>query len=185
MAVVLVRHGETEWSRDGRHTGRTDVPLTQRGEEQARAVGEALRGRSFALVLSSPLQRALETARLAGFSPKVREELAEWDYGEYEGRTTAEIREDVPGWTIWGYRAPGGESAEQVGVRADRVVAELREVDGDALVFAHGHLLRVLTARWLELPAVDGRLFALDSGTIGTLGYEREQSVIHSWNVPV
>jgi broad specificity phosphatase PhoE len=187
MEVVLVRHGETEWSRDGRHTGRTDVPLTERGEAQARAVGAALRGRSFALVLSSPLQRALETARLAGFSPEVREELAEWDYGAYEGRTTPEIRQEVADWTIWGYGAPGGERPEQVGARADRVVAELRGVgvDGDALVFAHGHLLRVLTARWLELPPADGRLFALDSGTLGTLGYEREQSVIRRWNVPV
>ena len=185
MDVVLVRHGETEWSRDGRHTGRTDVLLTERGEEQARAVGEALRGRSFALVLSSPLQRALETARLAGFSPELREELAEWDYGDYEGRTTPEIRQEVPDWTIWRYGAPGGESPEQVGARADRVVAELRAVDGDALVFAHGHLLRVLTARWLELPPDEGRLFALDSGTLGALGYEREQSVICSWNVSV
>jgi broad specificity phosphatase PhoE len=185
MEVVLVRHGETEWSRDGRHTGRTDVPLTERGEEQARAVGRALRGRSFALVLSSPLQRAVETARLAGFSPDVREDLAEWDYGSYEGRTTPEIRDEMPGWTIWGYGAPGGESVEQVGVRTDRVLAELRPLDGDVLLFAHGHLLRVLTARWLELPPADGRLFALESGTIGTLGYEREQAVIDSWNVPV
>ncbi|HSC49254.1 MAG TPA: histidine phosphatase family protein [Gaiellaceae bacterium] len=185
MEVVLVRHGETEWSRDGRHTGRTDVPLTARGEEQARAVGEKLRGRSFALVLSSPLQRALETARLAGFSPEAREELAEWDYGEYEGRTTPQIRQEVPGWTIWRYGAPGGESPEHVGTRADRIVAELRGVNGDVLVFAHGHLLRVLAARWLGLPPADGRLFALDSGTVGTLGHEREQSVIASWNVPV
>ena len=185
MEVVLVRHGETEWSRDGRHTGRTDVPLTERGEEQARSVGLALHGRAFALVVSSPLQRALETARLAGFSPQLREDLAEWDYGRYEGRRTAEIREEVPDWTIWGYGAPSGESPEQVGARADRVVAELREVDGDALVFAHGHLLRVVTARWLELPPADGRLFALDSGTLGSLGYEREQSVIRSWNVSV
>jgi broad specificity phosphatase PhoE len=182
MEVVLVRHGETEWSRDGRHTGRTDVPLTERGEEQALAVGDALRGRSFAVVWSSPLQRALETARLAGFTPEVREELAEWDYGEYEGLTTPEIRQEVPGWTIWRYAAPGGESGEQVGARADRAVAELRRLDGDALVFAHGHLLRVLAARWLELPPADGRLFALDSGTLSTLGYEREQSVIHRWN---
>jgi probable phosphoglycerate mutase len=183
MEVVLVRHGETEWSRDGRHTGRTDVPLTERGEEQAGAVGEALRGRPFSLVLSSPLQRALETARLAGFSPETREELREWDYGEYEGRTTAEIREHVPDWTIWRSGGPGGESPKEVGARADRVVAELRRVEGDVLVFAHGHLLRVLTARWLGLAPADGRLFALDSGTVSTLGYEREQSVIRSWNV--
>jgi len=185
MEVVLVRHGETEWSRDGRHTGRTDVPLTERGEEQARAVGLALRGRAFALVLSSPLQRALETARLAGFSPETREELREWDYGEYEGRRTDEIRQEVPDWTIWDYGAPGGESPSQVGARADRVVAELRVVDGDALVFAHGHLLRVLTARWLGLAPREGRLFALDSATLSALGYEREQSVIRSWNVSV
>jgi probable phosphoglycerate mutase len=185
MEVVLVRHGETEWSKDGRHTGSTDVPLTERGEEQAQAVGEALRGRSFALVLSSPLQRALETARLAGFSPETRDDLREWDYGEYEGRRTAEIRQEVPDWTIWSHGAPGGESPEQVAARADRVVAALRTVEGDALVFAHGHLLRMLTARWLELPPADGRLFALDSGTLSTLGYEREQSVISSWNVSV
>jgi broad specificity phosphatase PhoE len=182
VEVVLVRHGETEWSRDGRHTGSTDVPLTERGEAQARAVGAALRGRLFALVLSSPLQRALETARLAGFSPRARPELAEWDYGEYEGRTTPEIREDVPDWTIWRYGAPGGESVEQVGERADRAIAELGAVDGDAVVFAHGHLLRVLTARWLELPPADGRLFALDSGTLSTLGYEREQRAMRVWN---
>jgi probable phosphoglycerate mutase len=185
MEVVLARHGETEWSRDGRHTGSTDVPLTERGEAQARAVGAALRGRSFAVVLSSPLQRALETARFAGFSPGVRPELAEWDYGEYEGRTTPEIREQVPDWTIWRYGAPGGESPEQVGERADRVIAELGGMEGDVLVFAHGHLLRVLAARWLELPPADGRLFALDSGTLSTLGHEREQRVIGSWNVPV
>ena len=185
MEVVLVRHGETEWSREGRHTGRTDVPLTERGDRQARAVGEALRGRSFAVVLSSPLQRALETARLAGFSPETREELREWDYGEYEGRRTSEIRREVPDWTIWRHGGPGGESLDEVRARTDRMVAELRAVDGDALVFAHGHLLRVLTARWLELPPPDGRLFALDSGTLSTLGYEREQSVIRGWNVTV
>jgi broad specificity phosphatase PhoE len=185
MEVVLARHGETEWSRDGRHTGSTDVPLTERGEAQARAVGAALRGRSFALVVSSPLQRALEKARLAGFSPEVRPELAEWDYGEYEGRTTPEIREKVPDWTIWRCGAPGGESPEQVGKRADRVLVELGEVEGDVLVFAHGHLLRVLVARWLELSPSDGRLFALDSGTLSTLGHEREQRVIRVWNLPV
>jgi broad specificity phosphatase PhoE len=185
MEVVLVRHGETEWSRDLRHTGRTDVALTEPGEQQARAVGEALRGRSFALVLSSPLRRALDTARLAGFDPEVRPELAEWDYGDYEGRRTEEIREEVADWTIWRYGAPGGESVEEVGARADRVVDELRQVDGDVLVFGHGHLLRVLTARWLGLAPGDGRLFALDSATLGTLGYEREQAVIRVWNAPV
>ena len=125
MEVVLVRHGETEWSRTARHTGRTDVPLTEEGERQARAVGAALQGREFALVLSSPLRRALDTARLAGFEPEVRDDLAEWDYGEYDGVTTPEIREQVPDWTIWRYGALGGESVEQLGARADRVVDEL------------------------------------------------------------
>lgn len=183
--MVVVRHGETEWSRTGRHTGRTDIPLTENGERQARAVGEALRGREFALVVSSPLIRARETARLAGFEPELRDDLAEWDYGEYDGLTTPQIREQVPDWTIWGYGAVGGESVEQLAARADRVVAELLAVDGDVLVFSHGHFLRVLTARWLGLGAADGRLFALDSGTLGTLGFERDQRVIRSWNVPV
>jgi probable phosphoglycerate mutase len=185
VEVVVVRHGETEWSRTGRHTGRTDIPLTENGERQARAVGEALRGREFALVVSSPLIRARETARLAGFEPELRDDLAEWDYGEYDGLTTPQIREQVPDWTIWGYGAVGGESVEQLAARADRVVAELLAVDGDVLVFSHGHFLRVLTARWLGLGAADGRLFALDSGTLGTLGFERDQRVIRSWNVPV
>ena len=183
--MVVVRHGETEWSRTGRHTGRSDIPLTENGERQARAVGEALRGREFALVVSSPLIRARETARLAGFEPELRDDLAEWDYGEYDGLTTPQIREQVPDWTIWGYGAVGGESVEQLAARADRVVAELLAVDGDVLVFSHGHFLRVLTARWLGLGAADGRLFALDSGTLSTLGFEREQRVIRSWNVPV
>ena len=183
--MVVVRHGETEWSRTGRHTGRTDIPLTENGERQARAVGEALRGREFALVVSSPLIRARETARLAGFEPELRDDLAEWDYGEYDGLTTTQIREQVPDWTIWGYGALGGESVDQLAARADRVVAELLAVDGDVLVFSHGHFLRVLTARWLGLGAAEGRLFALDSGTLSTLGSERDQRVIRSWNVPV
>jgi broad specificity phosphatase PhoE len=185
VEVVLVRHGETEWSAALRHTGRTDLPLTPAGEEEARAVGEALRGREFALVLSSPLRRALDTARLAGFAPQVRGELAEWDYGEYEGLTTAQIRETVPDWTIWRDGARGGESGVEVGARADRVIAEILQVDGDVLVFAHGHLLRVLCARWLELEASDGRLFALAPARLSTLGFEREQRVIQVWNAPV
>jgi probable phosphoglycerate mutase len=180
--VVLVRHGETEWSRELKHTGRTDVPLTENGERQGRRLAKALHDREFALVLSSPLRRAVETARLAGFEPELRDELTEWDYGDYEGRRTAEIREQVPDWTIWRDGAPNGESAEEVAARADRVVAEIRAVDGNVLVFAHGHLLRMLAARWLELDATDGRLFALDAGTLSTLGYEREQPVIRSWN---
>jgi len=180
--VVLVRHGETEWSRELRHTGRTDVPLTDEGERQARSLAKALHGRGFALVLSSPLRRAVETARLAGFEPELRDDLMEWDYGDYEGRRTEEIREEVPDWTIWRSGAPSGETPEEVGARAGRVIAEIRAVYGDVLVFAHGHLLRVLAARWLGLDARNGRLFALDAGTLSALGYEREQPVIRSWN---
>jgi broad specificity phosphatase PhoE len=184
VEVVLVRHGETEWSRELRHTGRTDVPLTELGERRARAVGAALHGRSFALVCSSPLRRAVDTARLAGFEPELWDDLAEWDYGDYEGRRTTEIREEVPDWTIWRYGAPGGETVAEVGARADRVVHELRGCEGDVLVFGHGHFLRVLTARWLGLEPQEGRLFALESATLSTLGYEREQPVIRIWNAP-
>jgi probable phosphoglycerate mutase len=187
VEVVLVRHGETEWSRGGRHTGRTEVGLTEHGREQAEAVGAALRSSDFALVLTSPLGRALETCRLAGFGDRAvqRDELMEWDYGAYEGRTTAEIREERPGWTLWRDGVPGGESVEQVGARVDRVLDELRSLDGDALLFAHGHVLRVLTARWLELEPDAGRLFALDPATISRLGHERETAVVRLWNQPV
>jgi probable phosphoglycerate mutase len=187
VEVVLVRHGETEWSRTGRHTGRTDVPLTEHGREQAEAVGAALRSREFALVLTSPLSRALETCRLAGFGERAarRDELMEWDYGAYEGRTTAEIREEAPGWTLWTDGVPGGETVEQVGARVDGVLNEVRSTDGDVLVFAHGHVLRILTARWLGLEPDAGRLFALDPATISTLGYERETPVLQIWNMPV
>jgi broad specificity phosphatase PhoE len=185
--VVLVRHGETEWSRAGRHTGRTDVPLTEQGRRQAEAVGAALRDRDFALVLTSPLGRALETCRLAGFGERAqpRDELMEWDYGAYEGRTTAEVREERPGWTLWRDGVPGGETIEQVGQRVDRVLDEIRALDGEALLFAHGHVLRVLTARWLELEPDAGRLFALDPATLSMLGYERETPVIQLWNEAV
>jgi probable phosphoglycerate mutase len=184
--VVLVRHGETAWSRAGKHTGRTDVPLTEHGRLQAQAVGAALRDREFALVLSSPLGRALETCRLAGFGERaeLRNELMEWDYGAYEGRTTSEIREQRPGWTLWRDGVPGGETVEQVGARVDRVVDEMRSLEGDALLFAHGHVLRVLTARWLGLDPDAGRLFALDPATLSTLGYERETAVLQLWNQP-
>ncbi|MHB8641880.1 MAG: histidine phosphatase family protein [Gaiellaceae bacterium] len=185
MEALLVRHGETEWSRDGRHTGRTDVPLTEHGREQALAVGAALRGRTFACVLVSPLSRALETCRLAGFGDRAlsRDELVEWDYGEYEGRTTGEIRAERPGWLLWRDGVPGGETVEAVGVRADRVIAELRQTGGDALVVAHGHMLRILAARWLGLEPAGGRLFALDPATLSSLGYERETAVIRRWNL--
>jgi probable phosphoglycerate mutase len=184
--VVLVRHGETEWSRDGKHTGWTDVPLTEKGRLQAGVVGDALRERHFERVLTSPLSRAAETARLAGFGDvaEQRDDLREWDYGAYEGLKTAEIREERPGWSLWRDGVPDGESADQVGARADRVIEELRSLDGDALVFAHGHLLRVLAVRWLGLDPQDGRLLALDPATISVLGYERETPVIRLWNAP-
>jgi broad specificity phosphatase PhoE len=182
--VVLVRHGETEWSREGKHTGHTDVPLTERGRRQAPAVGAALQGRRFARVLTSPLARALETCRLAGFGDvaELRDELREWDYGAFEGRTTIEIRAEVPGWTLWREGVPEGETIDQVAARVDRVIAELRAGEGDALLFAHGHVLRVLTARWLGLEPQAGALFALDPASISALGYEREASVIRLWN---
>jgi probable phosphoglycerate mutase len=185
--VVLVRHGETEWSRAGKHTGRTDVPLTEQGRRQAEAVGAALGDRDFALVLTSPLGRALDTCRLAGFGDRAepRDELMEWDYGAYEGRTTSEIREERPGWTLWWDGVREGETIEQVGQRVDRVLEQIRSLEGDALLFAHGHVLRVLTARWLELEPDAGRLFALDPATLSTLGYERETPVIQVWNQPV
>jgi broad specificity phosphatase PhoE len=182
--VVLVRHGETEWSRDGKHTGRTDVPLTERGRAQAEALGATLEGRRFELVLTSPLQRASETCRLAGYGEvaQPREELREWDYGAYEGRKTVEIREEHPGWTLWRDDVPSGETAAQVGARVDSVIAELRSLAGDAALFAHGHVLRVLAARWLGLEPAAGGLFALDTATISVLGYERETAVLRVWN---
>jgi len=182
--IVLVRHGETEWSRTGKHTGRTDVPLTERGRQDAQAVGVALKDRRFALVLTSPLARATESCRLAGLGDTAvrRDELAEWDYGAYEGRKTVDIREERPGWSLWHDGVPDGETGAQVGARVDRVIAELRAVAGDAAVFAHGHLLRVLAARWLGLEPAAGRLFALDPATISILGYERETPVIRVWN---
>jgi probable phosphoglycerate mutase len=185
--IVLARHGETEWSRTGRHTGRTDVPLTPLGQRQAEALAGALAGKEFALVLTSPLERARETCRLAGFGDRAetRDDLAEWDYGDYEGRTTAEVREQRPGWTLFADGVPKGETVEQVGERADRILAEAAGTEGDMVLFAHGHVLRVLAARWLGLEPDAGRLFALDPATLSTLGHEREQPVLRSWNLPL
>ena len=185
--VWLVRHGETEWSRDGRHTSSTDLPLTPVGEEVARSLRPRLDDVSFDLVLTSPMQRARVTADLVGRGDaEVDADLVEWGYGDYEGRTSAEIREEVPGWTIWSQPAPGGETPDQVAERLDRVVDRLRDADGRtgdrALVFGHGHALRALTARWLGLPVTDGRLFRLDTATLSRLGYERENPVILAWN---
>ena len=180
----LVRHGETEWARLGKHTGRTDIPLTELGREQAKAVAARLAGRPFALVLSSPLSRALDTARLAGFAGRVRsdDDLLEWDYGADEGRTTPEIRLDRPGWTIWGDGPKDGEAIDRVAARVDRVIAVAREQPGDVLVFAHGHVLRILAARWLDLAPASGRMFALSTATLSILGWERDAPVVERWN---
>jgi probable phosphoglycerate mutase len=181
--VWLVRHGPTEWSRDHRHTSVTDLPLLPEGEDEARDLGPRLAAVDFDLVLTSPRLRAWRTAELAGFpDAEVDEDLAEWGYGDYEGITTEEIRESVPGWTVWSHPSPGGESADQVAARLDRVVERMRSVEGSVLVFGHGHALRVLTVRWLGLPAVEGRHFRLDTATISALGYERENPVVLRWN---
>ena len=182
--ILLARHGETDWSATLRHTGRTDVPLTDAGRSQARLLGERMRGRVFTRVLTSPLQRAVETCRLSGLGGRaeIRPELMEWDYGDYEGLTTVEIRETVPGWTVWTHPTPGGETAAQVGDRVDHVVEDLAALEGDAAVFAHGHLLRVLAARWIGLDAEHGALLALSTATLSSLGWERERRVVRLWN---
>jgi probable phosphoglycerate mutase len=179
----LVRHGETEWSRDGRHTSTTDLPLTAAGERAALTLATQLAGTEFEQVLTSPRQRAQRTAVLAGFPhAEVDEDLVEWAYGDYEGVTTDEIRERVPDWSVWTHPTPGGEGADQVASRLDRVVERARAVTGRTLVFAHGHSLRVLTARWLGQPAEEGRNFRLDTATVSVLGYEREAPVLLRWN---
>ncbi|HWI44258.1 MAG TPA: histidine phosphatase family protein [Nocardioides sp.] len=182
-AAYLARHGATEWSVAGRHTSTTDLPLLPEGEEAARALAGRLAGTSFAEVLTSPLQRARRTAQLAGFpDAEVCEDLVEWRYGDAEGRTTTQLREHVPDWTVWTHGCPGGETADEVGARCDRVAERVRAASGPVLLFAHGHVLRVLTARWLGLPPTDGRLFRLDTATLSELGYERETPVLLRWN---
>jgi len=180
----LVRHGETEWSKAGKHTGRTDVPLTELGRSQAADVSRKLLDHDFALVLASPRIRALETARLAGFADRAAttDDLVEWDYGQDEGRTTPEIRVDRPGWTIWTDGPRGGETAEAVAARVDRVIERVRETEGDTLVFAHGHVLRVLAARWVGEPPAAGRFLELATATVSVLGWERETPTIERWN---
>jgi probable phosphoglycerate mutase len=183
----LIRHGETEWSLSGAHTGRTDIPLTMAGREQAAALGRALGSKVFALVLTSPLSRARDTCEAAGFGMRaeVDQNLREWDYGEYEGRTTREIHKRNPQWSLWRDGAPRGETPEQVAARADAVIARAEAAAGDVALFAHGHLLRVLTARWVGLDAAAGRLFALGTSSVSTLGYERDTRVITRWNLTV
>jgi probable phosphoglycerate mutase len=183
--VILVRHGETGWSAAGRHTSYTDVPLTADGERQARTLGTALTGHPFVAVLSSPRQRARRTAELAGLAvTAIVDDLAEWDYGRYEGITTAGIRQHRPGWDLWTDGCPDGESPAQVGVRADRVLARIGPllVDGDVALVGHGHALRVVGARWIGLPPSAGGLLRLDTATLSTLGYEHERQVILHWN---
>jgi len=182
--LVLVRHGETEWSRSGRHTGRTDIPLTDLGRAQAERLGLALRGRTFSHVLSSPLGRALETCRLAACGDRVElvDDLMEWDYGVYEGRTRVQIDAQVPGWTIWTHPIIGGESLEDVARRADRVIAKALPLGGDVLMFAHGHILRILAARWIEQPPVLGSRLELATATLSELGWEQGRRVLEAWN---
>ncbi len=182
--IVVVRHGETEWSASGRHTSRTDLPLTVTGREQAAALARLLSGFSFSLVACSPLRRARETRSIAGFegAAVIDDDLREWDYGDYEGLTTAEIRARDPDWSLWRDGCPGGETPSAVYERADRALARLKRADGDVLVFAHGHILRVLAARWVELSAAHGARFALAAGAIGVLGHERDTQVIERWN---
>ena len=180
----LVRHGETEWAKNGRHTGRTDIPLTDLGRAQAVAVGRKIGKQAFAEVLSSPMSRALDTCRIAGYGGRVEllDDLREWDYGAEEGRTTEEIRRERPGWSIWAEGPSGGETIEDVGARADRVIERVLAASGDVLCFAHGHVLRILAARWLDLPPVEGRRFALSTATLSVLGWEREIADVQRWN---
>jgi len=182
--IWLVRHGETEWSKSGQHTGRTDIPLTATGAQQGRALGRHLAGRQFALVLTSPLARARQTCRLAGFDgvAEVSDDLLEWNYGIYEGRTTAAVRAEQPGWSIWTTTVPEGETVEQVGERARRVIARVASVAGDVALFAHAHFLRIFAACWVGLPPIHGRNLTLGTASLCVLGYERETRVIQVWN---
>ena len=182
--VWLVRHGETEWSKSGQHTGRTDIPLTAEGERQGKALGRHLAGQAFARVLTSPLGRARETCRLAGFGgvAEVSEDLLEWDYGVYEGRKTSDIRVEQPGWSIWTTTIAQGETVEQVGERARRVIARTDTVAGDVAIFAHAHFLRILAACWIGLPPTGGQHLTLGPASVSRLGFERETRVIQVWN---
>jgi probable phosphoglycerate mutase len=187
MSVFAIRHGETEWSLNGRHTGTTDIPLTDNGRRLAELLRPALSGRTFALVLVSPLQRARETCELAGVAAHaiIDPDLVEWNYGKYEGLTPKEIARQAPGWLIFRDGCPGGETPEQVCARADRVIARARAVEGDVALFAHGHVLRVLVARWLGLPPGAGQHFLLDTGTFSVLADYHGIPALKTWNAPV
>lgn len=182
--VYLLRHGATEWSESGRHTGRTDLPLNERGREEATALARLLEGRTFALVLVSPLGRAQETCKLAGYGDwaEVDDDLLEWDYGDYEGRSTREIRVEHPGWSVWTDPIVGGESVDEVAARTERVIERAVAADGDVALFAHGHVLRILTARWCELDPRAGKRFPLATGTMSVLGWEHEYRAVRLWN---
>jgi broad specificity phosphatase PhoE len=182
-AIWLIRHGDTEWTGTGQHTSRTDVPLTDKGRKQARSLGRVLQEREFVLVLTSPLSRALDTCRLAGYGDvaEIDDDLREWDYGEYEGRTTADIRKERPGWNVWA-GSPGGEPLDDVGRRVRRVLERAAGADGDAALFSHGHFLRIVGASWLGLAPDAGRFFLLGTAAISVLGYERETRVLREWN---
>jgi probable phosphoglycerate mutase len=180
--VVLLRHAETEWSIAGKHTGRTDIPLTDHGREVAAALAPRFADREFALVLCSPLSRARDTAALAGLQPEFDEDLLEWDYGDYEGITTKEIRETRAGWDLWSEGVPNGEMPEDVGARTDRVIERALGADGDVCVIAHGHVLRVLAARWVEQPPSFGARLWLATGAVCTLGWQRDVRALRSWN---
>jgi broad specificity phosphatase PhoE len=185
--IYLIRHGETAWSISGQHTGRTDLPLTENGEQQARQLGELLHSVRLSQVLVSPLRRARRTCELAGFAAdaRIEQDLREWDYGDYEGLTAAQIRAQRPGWDIYRDGCPGGEAAAQVAARADRVIAELRAIDGLVAVFSHGHFLRALAVRWIDLPIQQGCHLALNTGSLSILGHERNNADVPAillWN---
>ena len=182
--VYVIRHGATEWSKNGRHTGTTDLPLLPEGVDQANATSAVLAHRPFALVLTSPLARARATCELAGYADQAQidPDLIEWNYGDYEGITTPQIRETDPGWTVWDGHIPGGETIDQVAARADRVIARVRAVDGEVALFGHGHMLRVIAARWCHLAPHAGKHLPLDTATISILGWEHEWGAIKVWN---
>jgi broad specificity phosphatase PhoE len=184
LELWLIRHGETEWSLSGAHTSRTDIPLTDRGRERAQKIREYLQGKSFSMVLSSPLQRARETCRIAGFGnvAQIDNDLVEWDYGVYEGRTTKDIEKEIPGWSVWTSPIVGGETLDLVAERAKRVIARAAAKGGRVALFAHGHILRILAACWIESPPIMGSRLALSTGAISTLGFEHQTRVITMWN---
>ena len=182
--IYLIRHGETEWTLSGQHTGSTDIPLTKNGENQAKLLGDRLRGHAFQTILASPLQRAQQTCAIAGLlkTAQIDPNLVEWNYGDFEGMTSAQINKMQPNWSIFSNGAPNGESVADIGKRADKVLAKIQSLHGDVALFSHGHFLRALAARWLQLPAQDGRLFALFPGSLSILGFEKNTQVLFLWN---